>query len=72
MAETSGIDVRQPHIVGRQQHRANTMSARNSICDYYHINLTIPTLDSVLSSMQERLLHGQDVIYKGFFCFHLK
>ena len=67
MAEANGIDVRKPRVAGRQQHRANSGSASDSICDYYRINLTIPIIDAVLISMQERFLHGQDVIYKGFF-----
>ena len=68
MAEANGIDVRQPRVAGRQQHRANTGSASDSICNYYPINRTIPIIDAVLISMQKRFLHGQDVMqFKGFF-----
>lgn len=69
LAQKIDVEVKMPRICGQQTHRRNALpdvqadqSTEQQVKNYFRINVTIPILDDVITSLQQRFSDGQDII----------
>jgi len=72
LAQKINVEVKSPRICKRQTQRSNALlttatdtSAEEIIKNYFRVNVTIPVLDDIITSLQDRFCNGQDIIMKG-------
>ena len=71
LAQKINVDVKAPRICGRQSHRRNALPStavetpEQMVMNYFRVNVTIPILDDIITSLQERFSDGQDTVIKG-------
>ena len=65
IAEKIDVEVKMPQICGRQTHRRNALPGDQADQSPEQLVVTIPILDDVITSLQQRFSAGQDVIMKG-------
>lgn len=65
ICEKLDIDVKIPRLAERQKHRSNSNIQTSSPLDYFRINIFIPYLDSLLTSLNTRFGESNEIQLKA-------